>query len=145
MKPKIPASSANRAAVPARRDRALLALIAETGLRLAEIAKLSAGAALFVSPTTTVAADLVFTRFVSQLRRGAAPGADATPEAPGEVGEPPLLRPKRSPRTTKRGKATPSLPPQSTRSKPPAEDDFNSSEAARTPAALSTVRRDGRP
>ena len=142
MKPKIPPSSASRSAAVAIRNPALLALIAETGLRLAEIAKLSSGAALFVKPTATVA-DLVFKRLASRWRRWPVVGADATPEAPGEVGEPPLLRPKRSPRTTKRGKAAPSQPPRSTRSKP-AADDVNNNEAAGTRAALPPVRRDGR-
>jgi len=141
MKPKIPASSANRAAVPARRDRALLALIAETGLRLAEIASLGSSSALFVKPATT-AADRVFKRLASRWRRWAALGAEAAP-APDSHGEPPLRRPKRSPRTTKRGKAAPSQPPRSTRSKP-AADDVNNNEAAGTRAALPPVRRDGR-
>jgi len=104
MKPKIPPSSASRSAAVAIRNPALLALIAETGLRLAEIAKLSAGAALFVKPTTTVAASPVFLRW----RRWAALGAEAAP-APDSHGEPPLRRPKRSPRTTKRGKAAKSV------------------------------------
>jgi hypothetical protein len=145
MKPKSPPTSADGAAAAAIRNPALLALIAETGLRLAEIANLGSSSTLFVRPTTTVAADLVLKRLASRWRRWPAVGADPTPEAPGEAGEPPLRQAKRSRRTTKRGKTAPSLPPQSTRSKPPAEDDFNSSEAARTPAALSTVRRDGRP
>ena len=99
MKPKSPPTSADGAAAAAIRNPALLALIAETGLRLAEIAKLSAGAALFVKPTTTVAASPVFLRW----RRWAALGAEAAP-APDSHGEPPLRRPKRSRRTTKRGK-----------------------------------------
>ncbi len=109
MKRKISPSSASRSAAAAIRNPALLALIAETGLRLAEIAKLGSSSALFVKPTATVAANLVFKRLAWSWRRWPVVGADATPEAPGEAGEPPLRQAKRSRRTTKRGKTAKSV------------------------------------
>jgi hypothetical protein len=109
MKPKIPPSSASRSAAVAIRNPALLALIAETGLRLAEIANLGSSSTLFVKPTTTVAADLVFKRLASRWQSWPAVGADPAPPAPGELGEPPLRQAKRSPGTTKRGKAAKSV------------------------------------
>jgi hypothetical protein len=104
--PKTPNDDAMPAAI---RNPALLALIAETGLRLAEIANLSSSSTLFVYPTTTVAANLVFKRLASHWRRWPVAGADPTPEAPGEPVEPPLRQAKRPRRTTKRGKAAKSV------------------------------------
>ena len=109
MKRKISPSSASRSAAAAIRNPALLALIAETGLRLAEIAKLSAGSTLFSTPPTTVAADLVFKRLASRWRPWPAVGADLAPPAPGELGEPKVRQAKRSRRTTKRGKTAKSV------------------------------------
>lgn len=108
MKRKISPSSASRSAAAAIRNPALLALIAETGLRLAEIAKLSTGAALFVKPTTT-AADLVFKRLASRWQRWPVVGAEAAPSASDGLGEPPLRQAKRSPGTMKRGKTAKSV------------------------------------
>ena len=109
LKRKISNTAANRAAAAAIRNHALLALIDETGLRMAEIAKLSAGAAVFATPTTTGAANLVFKRLASRWRLWPAVGAEAAPPAPDGLGEPPLRRPKRSRRTTKRGKTAKSV------------------------------------
>ena len=96
--PKTPADGPAAIAI---RNQALLALIAETGLRLAAIAKLRSGAALFSTPPTNFVANPVLLRW----RRWAALAEEAAPPAPDGLDEPPLRQAKRSRRTTTRGKA----------------------------------------
>ena len=102
---KISATAAKRAAANPNRNLALLALIAEYRLCLAAIAKLRPGSALFSTPPTNVAANLVLSRW---WRRPALGEGASPPPAPGELGELPLRQTKRPRRTTKRGKAVPS-------------------------------------